>query len=435
MAEQISIIPSNLLIDAENPRLSMPNTGQRDAQRALAQLLQRKILALAKHIVGHGLNLAELFIVMPANDDLNRYIVLEGNRRLVALRALENPDALVGAVDNDVLEQLRELSKAYQGTPIEAVMCVSVKDRDEARPWIELRHTGENQGAGIVPWGSDESARFRARTGQFEIHSQALNFLEQHGHLTPEKRRQVPVTSFKRLLATPEVRAKVGLDLKEGTLLFLAEPKPIAKALLFMVEELASGRTRTEDIYTRAKRVKYANNLPESITVKPTQKNGRPVPGSKKTRANPKPKRVRVRDNLIPRDCVLTIGDSRLYDIETELRNLSLENHTNAVSVLFRVFLELSVDVYIVAKQLSVSEDASLGHKMQAVLGDLTSKQKLTPQQAVPVRRAIQRDSFLAPSLTLMHKYLHNQYVHPAPGDLRAHWNSLQPFMTAIWAP
>lgn len=330
MAEIISISPSNLLIDVVNPRLPQPNTGQREAQRALAEHLQRKILALAKHIVAHGLNPADLPIVMPTNDDLKRYLVLEGNRRLVALKGLENPDSLQGAVDNDVLTQMRELSKTYQTTPVESVMCLSVKNRDEARPWIELRHTGENQGAGIVSWGSDEAARFRARSGPVEIHTQALNFLEKDGHLTPEKRRRVPATSFKRLLATPEVRAKVGLDLKDGELIFLADAKPIAKALLFIAEELASGRTKTEDIYTRPKRVKYAKNLPEEIVVKPTIKDGRPMGGGKKTKATPKPKRARVRDNLIPRDCVLSISDARIYDIETELRSLSLDDYANA---------------------------------------------------------------------------------------------------------
>jgi hypothetical protein len=71
MAETISIPPSNLLIDTENPRLPQPNTGQREAQRTLSQHLQRKTLALAKHIVVYGMNPADLPIVMATNDDLS----------------------------------------------------------------------------------------------------------------------------------------------------------------------------------------------------------------------------------------------------------------------------------------------------------------------------------------------------------------------------
>jgi hypothetical protein len=375
---------------------------------------------------------------MRTEDDLGRYVVLEGNRRLAALKALENPESLVGALQPSDLAELRRLSKTYQENPIESLQCFVVDAKPESQHWMELRHTGgQNEGASIVPWGSDDAARFRARSGNIEFHTQALDLLEQRGDLTPDKRRRIKATSLKRLLGTPEVRAKLGIELDDGKLRLLGEERAVAKALLHVVNDLASGNLKVGNIYTRPQRIEYANKLPASVVVKQTRTKGQGVPAGNATAGTTK-KRVAghavPRDRLIPRDCVLTISDARIQQVTRELRSLSLVGYTNAVSVLFRVFIELSADAYIAKENLAPAND-KLSTKLLAVTSDLISRKKLTAQQAAPVRLASNRDSFLAPSTALMNEYVHSRFIFPAPSDLRAYWDSLQPFVIAVWAP
>ena len=77
MPESIAILPLNLLIDAENPRLPQPNTGQRDAMAKLEKIKVGKILVVSRDIVEAGLNPADLPIVMRLKGDGNRYVVLK----------------------------------------------------------------------------------------------------------------------------------------------------------------------------------------------------------------------------------------------------------------------------------------------------------------------------------------------------------------------
>ncbi len=442
MSEIMEIPLASLLVDEENPRIPTPNAGQRETQRMLAKHQQEKLSVLAEDIVQHGLNPAELGMVV--NMDDGRYVVVEGNRRITALHALENPDLLSGAVSKGVLSKFRKLSQDYHKNPVESISCIVFDHREEAKHWIELRHTGEVGGAGIIPWISVESTRFRSRYGKpSELHMQVLEFLKERDDLDDKRIRSIPTTSLKRLVETPGVRSELGIDVDNGYVMLMADQRKVAKALMYVINDLADTRIKTEDIYTKEKRIAYATGLPTNIKVKPTRKPGEGVPATaegaeattKRTTSRRKTTKTIERDVLIPQDCVLGITNERLKDIESELRKLSLKKHPNAVSVLLRVFLELSVDDYMDRNALPIGEREPLAKKFRTVANHLKSKNKLNRQQANAVLKACVKGSFLAPSVNLMHQFVHNQHIFPIGSELRAHWNSLQPFVKAIWSP
>lgn len=440
MAEVIDVQVSNFLFDEENPRLPSPNQGQREVLRALAANQGAKLRVLAEDIVAFGLDPSQLMVVRRVDSPDNRYVVLDGNRRLSALRALENPELVAGAVSAQVLNALRRLSKNYQEAALDSVPSAVVRDDDEARHWIELKHMGERGGAGSVLWGSEESARFRARTESPEIYLQALDFLQGRGDIDQDYRNRVAVTTLRRLLESPDVRAKLGLEWSGQKLKALGDEESVAKALHYVVDDIASGNINVRSVYTREQRLDYANNLPSKLLPnqicrpgdgKPLQSGASRQHTAKRT--NLRRRTPRARSQLIPRDCVLNVTDPRLRDIEQELRKLNVDSFPNAVSVMFRVFLELSADRYIEQTGLSTSVDAKLRTKLLDVTSHLLSRKKLTSLQAKPVRHAAQANSYLAPSVTVLHQYVHNPHMFPSPNELRISWDNLQSWFIAVW--
>lgn len=442
MSKIESIPLDNLLIDADNPRLEESLQNQREAIRAIAVNQGPKLVVLAKDIVEHGLNPSDSLIVMQLQEDPSYYAVLEGNRRVAALKILKSPELISGAMEDAIVNHFRKLSTQYQDS-IKELRCVVVEGRADANRWIELRHTGENEGAGIVRWGGAETARFRQRSGQKEPHLQVLDFLEQRGDMSKETRQKVPVTSLKRLLTNPYVRTKLGIDLRSSMIVTRVEnDDEIAKGLKRVIEDLASGTIRVKDIYMKDDRIKYIDSLPSedlpdtSSPMPEFRRLGSPATPqeqrqpSRTRRSAPSPT---GRSTLIPRDFTLRIDQPRINAIYYELRKLDVELYSNAVAVLFRVFLELSVDAYIQSKHLGIDEAVSLSKKLLDVANALKSLNKLNDQQLKPVRRAAQKDSLLASTITTMHQYVHNPYFSPAPADLRAAWDSLQAFVEAIW--
>ncbi len=132
--------------------------GSNEGMETLPRHEQRQFLQLAGHIASRGLNPADLPIITPAANTSGYFTVLDGKRRIMALKALEKPDLLAASLDPDILARLRCYSKTYHPSQIADLLCVCVENRSEAASWIELRHSTVNPSTSIMPWNSLESS-------------------------------------------------------------------------------------------------------------------------------------------------------------------------------------------------------------------------------------------------------------------------------------
>jgi len=140
-----------LHLDLRNPRLGRPSVDTE--AKAMARLLKEfgtKIIGLARSIAEHGLNPTESWAIV--HED-NKYVVLEGNRRLVACRLLDNPRK---APDPETAATFERIKRGVRTTGSYLnPSCVEFEHRADARYWIHLKHHGAGSGEGTAAWGPE----------------------------------------------------------------------------------------------------------------------------------------------------------------------------------------------------------------------------------------------------------------------------------------
>ncbi len=142
---------ADLLLDPQNPRL--PVDKQKAAQADLLRYIAEEYepLEIGRSIALYGYFPSEPMIAMATK---GKYTVLEGNRRLTALRLLAEP-ALAVDLELDDAEEWNDLAGSV--TLPETIPVVVAKDRRSVAPIIGYRHI-----SGIEPWDPWSKARFIA---------------------------------------------------------------------------------------------------------------------------------------------------------------------------------------------------------------------------------------------------------------------------------
>lgn len=429
---------SKLRLSLSNPRCIAVD----DENEAIEEMLydqggdkvNNKILALARDIAGRGLNPSELLVVKPdANDDF--FTVKEGNRRVTAIKCINNP-----AIIPDGFPRLRIEFANMHCLPIRDAKCYVIDDEDRINSIISSRHNGQSGGKGVVPWNSEQRARFdEIVSGKKDKVVQLIDyFLNFFGINSKEARwlNECKKTNIERLFSSPYVREKLGVQSTDSEYVFINPDEAVLSHLLYCLSI-----ANVKDIYFAKDRESFINKV--FADVGQISEIGQPDLGISGTDPkteevrdpsaikdfNPRPKgHCSQRKTVIPREgCPLsTQGQAHLAQIVKELRSISVEEAPLACALLFRSFLEIAVDLYLSKKgNLTEKSSRALSARIQQACNELVCDKDCGMQNndVDYLRKFAQNKDDLPVTLSSLNSATHSNSGWPDPVSLVILWD------------
>lgn len=468
----------DLTLDRKNPRFPDEVDSEGEAVTALIMDGPAKLYNLAEDIAKKGsLNPTELPVVCQEDDEL---VVVEGNRRIAALKLLSDPKLADSATAKspglNLVNRLTALGKDVK-LPT-AVDVYEAPDRESARHWIELRHTGENDGVGVASWKSWQANNYRRRRGsQADKASIYCAAIQQDYANDPSiladvvQVRKTRLTTLGRLLSDPDFRREVGVIFQDEDLVFEFPADAIQPFVRKLFQDLAdpSGLTVTA-IKTKQMRRKYvADNesyLPDRATRlpiprrpgaaasnPPSQQSAPGAPsansattgtGQQQQQASPAappsgptgsvpPPRTPPAERVIFQGARLPKSNARIGSLLRESQKISIDDAPQACGILLRIILELAITDAINRKKIKGNESDTLRKKFRNAL------LAIDPDCADPKRRRkdlevawTQSQDPNGVAIQSMHAFVHNSHASPNFQDVRNLSHNFRPLLDGI---
>lgn len=154
MTESLKDIPiENLILDDQNPRLPSFIRGKTESDIIAYMLRDAATLDLMLAIGQKGFFRGEPLLVV--KDSAHSYRVIEGNRRLTALKLLKDPG--LGPINQRKIARIYE-DVSFRGTDVDKIPCQVFDSEEPIHEYLGYRHI-----TGIQSWDLTQKAAFLTR--------------------------------------------------------------------------------------------------------------------------------------------------------------------------------------------------------------------------------------------------------------------------------
>ena len=492
--ELVVDVVNDVRLDPRNVRLDIPE-GVPESDIVQDLFTNEKALSLVEGIAKVGLLTHEVPIVLERDGQL---IVVEGNRRVAALKAIQNPFL---APDHQA-----RIGKLAQSVPDRAaIRRITVKrapSQDDADQLVAALHTGNQR----VAWGpARQAAFFQAQLDagkspeeliaqyptidvrKFITRSKILELLRNVDYDDPSLgdyacKRRFPVSTLARLYENEKFLDLVGIDIQNGT----GEVSLVSSAGLFkrvatkIVSDIRDGviNTRTLNKASSDRYVEYMDDLRDLLDEyrDDESSNGEPAStdadasnsSAKESRhsdpdgqgqeshardsadgdsrgsnnaGRDKPKPLPRKRNYLNTDnlSVPASFPASVHEIVKELSAINIQRFPNATLDLLRTFLEKTIKAHaeVLGEEVKKSSNDQGFVYLSNCLVWLEQHFKSTGQTAFiqPVQKIRGGRYGFVGSKAHLDATNHNHHIFATPDDVRECWATIEGVMKAVLKP
>lgn len=398
-------------------------------------IVKEQVKPLARHIAQNGLSPLDRLAVIRHEVDKNSFVVVEGNRRICAIKLLNNPEK---APNEGHRKFFREQAKLLK-EPLNAIEVVIFPSREAARPWLALRHEGALNGVGMRGWDAIQKARHNMSSGVTTTpNAQAVLLLDYaiaRKLISDNDRKRISVTTLTRFLSNPVFRNTLGLTSAGKLDVEVPQPEFDRAVDRFLNDALDGKHSGVNSRTSKRQRQDYAHKLrgegiaPSARLATPYPLNSKTGEGGNYSDASDTNVAKRVRNNknpdhrrrVIPSDTVIKIKNKILKRIYDELRGVDSVTHSFAAAYLLRAMIEQVMTVF--CRENGIPHNVKLHTLIERV-------EKFLVNDGVPERQlkllrvmANQKDSPYSPET--LGASVHGSLIPTGP-QLARHWDSLE---------
>lgn len=328
---------NRIYLDLKNPR-HVPYTDQAEAIEYLCQ--KEQVYALAKNIAEKGLNQLELFALIPLPGTKKitshtSFTVAEGNRRMCALKLLNDPDLAPAKYRKDFERLVSDIQMPGE------IWGVIYESKAAVDPWLETIHNGPQGGIGRRPWNAEQRTRHFGDRKNLAA-QKLLDYAQGNGMITAEERKK-KLTTVQRYIGNQHMKELIGIDMDPSGELLRNRPVEEFNSVLDQFMRDVIGKKVNSRADFNAIR-DYSRELATSVSVshKRVPSASLLVPTVKARRKKPKepqkPKAIGYEQAIASE--LARIGSYKLERLYYSLCELDLTKHTPLLAVGLWAFME-----------------------------------------------------------------------------------------------